>query len=206
VSGGGIDTGNTILTTIVTQDPIYIYFDVSENNALKYSRLTETRGKGSSGMLGAAVGVGLPDEKGFPHTGKLDFLDNRMDQGTGTLRARAVVGNASGLFSPGMFARVRLQGSPEYKGVMLPDEAIGTDQANRFVYVVGDDDIPGRHMVELGPLIDGLRVIRKGVTADDWIVIRGQQRVRPDQKIIPKRIPLKVSDAEGDPTSSVKSP
>jgi RND family efflux transporter MFP subunit len=157
-------------------------------------------------MLGAAVGVGLPDEKGFPHSGKLDFLDNRMDQGTGTLRARAVVPNRSGLFSPGMFARVRLQGSPEYMSVMLPDEAIGTDQANRFVYVVGDNDIPTRRMVELGPLIDGLRVIRKGVTGDDWVVIRGQQRVRPDQKIIPKRIPLKVSDAEGDPTSSVKSP
>jgi RND family efflux transporter MFP subunit len=206
VSGGGNDTGNTILTTIVTQDPIYIYFDVSENNALKYSRLTEARGKGTSGMLGAAVGVGLPDEKGFPHSGKLDFLDNRMDQGTGTLRARAVVPNRSGLFSPGMFARVRLQGSPDYKGVMLPDEAIGTDQANRFVYVVGDNDIPARRMVELGPLIDGLRVIRKGITDADWVVIRGQQRVRPDQKIIPKRIPLKVSDAEGDPTSSVKSP
>jgi RND family efflux transporter MFP subunit len=206
VSGGGNDSGTTVLTTIVTQDPIYIYFDVSENNALKYSRLSEGKGKGTSGMLGAAVGVGLPDEKGFPHAGKLDFLDNRLDQGTGTLRARAVVPNRSGLFSPGMFARVRLQGSPEYKSVMLPDEAIGTDQANRFVYVVGADDVPVRRMVELGPLIDGLRVIRKGVTDADWVVIRGQQRVRPGQKIIPKRMPLKVSDAEGDPTSSVKSP
>ncbi len=205
VSGGGTSGGNTVLTTIVTQDPIYIYFDVSENNALKYTRLSEASGKGAPGMLGAAVGVGLPDEQGFPHSGKLDFLDNRLDQGTGTLRARAVIPNKEALFSPGMFARIRLQGSPEYTAVMLPDEAIGTDQANRFVYVLGPGDIPVRRLVELGPLVNGLRVIRKGVSADDWVVIRGQQRVRPDQKIAPKHIPLKVSDADGN-TSSVKKP
>jgi multidrug efflux pump subunit AcrA (membrane-fusion protein) len=105
-----------------------------------------------------------------------------------------------------MFARVRLQGSPEYQAVMLPDEALGTDQANRFVYVVGDDDIPLRRLVELGPLIDGLRVVRNGITTEDWVVIRGQQRVRPDQKIVPKRMPLKVSDAEQGQTSSLKKP
>jgi RND family efflux transporter MFP subunit len=206
VSGGGNDSGTTVLTTIVTQDPIYIYFDVSENNALKYVRLTQGKGKGAAGMLGAAVGVGLPDETGFPHAGKLDFLENRLDQGTGTLRARAVVPNKDGVFSPGMFARVRLQGSPEYQAVMLPDEAIGTDQANRFVYLVGDDDVPVRRLVELGPLVDGLRVVRNGLTAEDWVVIRGQQRVRPGQKIVPKRMPLKVSDAEQGQTSSLKKP
>ncbi len=205
VSGGRTDSSATVLTTIVTQDPIYIYFDVSENNALKYTRLTEASGKGVPGMLGAAVGVALPDEEGFPHSGKLDFLDNRLDQGTGTLRARAVIPNKEALFSPGMFARLRLQGSPEYAAVMLPDEAIGTDQANRFVYVLGPDDIPHRRVVDLGPLIDGLRVVRKGLSAEDWVVIRGQQRVRPDQKITPERIPLRVSDAE-DNTSSVKKP
>lgn len=193
VSGGGSDSGSTVLTTIVTQDPIYIYFDVSENNALKYLR--QGGGKGATGILGATVGVGLPDETGFAHTGKLDFLENRLDVGTGTLRARAVLPNKHGLFSPGMFARVRLQGSPEYEALLLPDEAVGTDQANRFVYVVGDDDIPVRRTVELGPMDDGLRVIRNGIGADDWIVLRGQQRVKPGQKIIPKRAPLKVSDA-----------
>ncbi len=206
VSGGGTDGGTTILTTIVTQDPIYIYFDVSENNALKYTRLTEAGGNGASGMLGSAVGVGLPDEDGFPHEGRLDFLDNRMDQGTGTLRARAVLPNKGAVFSPGMFARVRLQGSPEYQALLLPDEAIGTDQANRFVYVVGDDDIPVRRSVEMGPIEDGLRIIRNGITPEDWVIIRGQQRVRPDQKIAPKRAPLKVSDAEQERTSSVKKP
>ncbi len=204
VSGGGTDTGNTILTTIVTQSPIYIYFDVSENNALKYQRLAQASGKGATGMVGAVVGVGLPDEQHFPHSGKLDFLENRLDAGTGTLRARAIVENEEALFSPGMFARVRLQGSPEFQALLLPDEAVGTDQANRFVYVVGSDDVPERRTVELGPLIDGLRVVRKGIKPEDWVVIRGQQRILPDQKIIPKRTPITVSDAHDDGVSANK--
>jgi RND family efflux transporter MFP subunit len=195
VSGGGSDSGSTVLTTIVKQDPIYIYFDVSENNALKYLRMSQSSGKGSAGLLGAKVGVGLPDEKGFPNAGKLDFMENRLDEGTGTLRARAVLANQTGLFSPGMFARVRLQGSPEYEALLLPDEAIGTDQATRFVYVLGDDDIPVRRTVELGPIDDGLRVIRHGLKPDDWVILRGQQRVKPGQPIIPKRTPITVSDA-----------
>lgn len=195
VSGGGSDTGSTILTTIVMQDPIYIYFDVSENNALKYQRLAKASGKATDGILGAAVGVGLPDENGFPHSAKLDFLENRLDEGTGTLRARAILANKDRFFSPGMFARVRLQGSPEYEALLLPDEAVGTDQANRFLYVVGDDDVPVRRNVELGPLDGGLRVIRKGLKPDDWVILRGQQRVRPGQKIVPRRAPLTVSNA-----------
>jgi multidrug efflux system membrane fusion protein len=202
VSGGGSETGSTVLTSIVRQDPIYIYFDVSENNALKYQRMQQASGNRPNGILGAPVGVGLPDEQGFPHNAKLDFLENRLDQGTGTLRARAILSNGDRFFSPGMFARVRLQGSPEYKALLLPDEAVGTDQANRFVYVVGDDNIPERRIVELGPLDGGLRVIRKGLGPDDWVILRGQQRVRPGQKILPRRMSLTVSDAATD--TSVK--
>lgn len=204
VSGGGSNNASTVLTTIVSQDPIYIYFDVSENNALKYQRMSQAAGKGANGMIGAQVGVGLPDEEGFPHEAKLDFLENRLDQGTGTLRARAVLANADFLFSPGMFARVRLQGSPQYSALLLPDEAIGTDQATRFVYVVGDDDIPVRRPVELGPLDGGMRIIRDGLKPDDWVVLRGQQRVRPGQKIVPRRTPLAVSDATGDIDKATK--
>src|SRR5688572_11761017 len=204
VSGGGSDTGSTILTTIVMQDPIYIYFDVSENNALKYQRLSQASGKGATGILGASVGIGLPDETGFPHDAKLDFLENRLDQSTGTLRARAKLANRDRLFSPGMFARVRLQGSPEYNALLLPDEAIGTDQANRFVYVVGHDNLPQRRVVELGPLDGGMRIVRKGLEPDDWVILRGQQRVRPGQKIAPRRAPLTVSDAAGDGSNATK--
>jgi multidrug efflux system membrane fusion protein len=204
VSGGGSDAGSTILTTIVMQDPIYIYFDVSENDALKYQRLSQASGKGSVGILGASVGIGLPDETGFPHDAKLDFLENRLDRDTGTLRARAKLANRDRLFSPGMFARVRLQGSPEYAALLLPDEAISTDQANRFVYVVGEDNIPQRRVVELGPLDGGMRIVRNGLEADDWVILRGQQRVRPGQKIIPRRTPINVSDATGTGTAPVK--
>lgn len=204
VSGGGSQTTSTVLTSIVMQDPIYIYFDVSENNALKYQRLAQSAGRGSAGILGAKVGIGLPDETGFPHDAKLDFLENRLDQDTGTLRARAILANHDRFFSPGMFARVRLQGSPEYNALLLPDETIGTDQANRFVYVVGDDNIPVRRVVELGPLDGGMRVVRKGLQPDDWVVLRGQQRVRPGQKIAPRRAPLTVSDAAADGGNAAK--
>jgi multidrug efflux system membrane fusion protein len=204
VSGGGSDSGSTMLTTIVRQDPIYIYFDVSENDALKYQRMSKAAGKGAHGMVGALVGVGLPDETGFPHNAKLDFLENRLDEGTGTLRARAILANGDRMFSPGMFARVRLQGSPKYEALLLPDEAIGTDQATRFVYVVGDDNIPARRSVELGPLDNGLRVVRKGLAPDDWVIVRGQQRVRPGQKIVPRRTPINVSDAASTGAVPVK--
>lgn len=116
----------------------------------------------------------------------------------------AIVPNTEGLFSSGMFARVRLQGSPEYQALLLPDEAIDTDQATRFVYVVGSDNVPERRTVELGPLVDGFRVVRKGIAPNDWIVIRGQQRILPDQKIVPKRTPLTVSDANDGNVSAAK--
>jgi RND family efflux transporter MFP subunit len=186
ISAGSV-SGATLLTTIVSQDPIYIYFDVSENNYIKYKRLSE-RGEGSGAAdLGAPIEIALPDEKGFPHKARLDFLDNRLDQATGTLRARGVMANTSELFSPGMFARVRVTGTAPYQAVLLPDEAIGTDQTNKFVYVVGDDGSVTRRNVKLGPLEGGLRVVREGVTAQEWVIVRGLQRARPGGKVTPKR-------------------
>jgi RND family efflux transporter MFP subunit len=187
VSAGG--TANaTLLTTIVSKDPIYIYFDVSENNHIKYKRLAE-RGVGSGAAdLGALVEIGLPDERGFPHKARLDFLDNRLDQGTGTLRARAVIANPVEFFSPGLFARVRVTGTAPYAAVLLPDEAIGTDQTNKFVYVVGDDGMVGRRNVQLGPTMDGLRVVREGVAAGEWLITKGMQRARPGQSVTANRV------------------
>jgi RND family efflux transporter MFP subunit len=186
VSAGG--TANaTLLTTIVSKDPIYIYFDVSENNHIKYKRLAE-RGVGSGAAdLGAVVEIGLPDERGFPHKARLDFLDNRLDQGTATLRARAVIANPVEFFSPGLFARVRVTGTAPYAAVLLPDEAIGTDQTNKYVYVVGEDGTVVRRNVKLGPLYEGMRVVREGVAAEEWVIIRGLQRARPGGKVTPKR-------------------
>lgn len=192
VSAGGANS-STLLTTLVSQDPIYVYFDVSENNHIKYKRLAARGAGAGAAQIGAVVQVALPDEKGFPHEGRLDFLDNRMDQGTGTLRTRAVVANRAQLFSSGMFARVRVGGSARYSAVLLPDEAIGTDQSSKFVFVVGEEGLASRRPVTLGPVIDNLRVVREGVTKDDWVIVRGQQRARPNQKVAPKREPLQVS-------------
>jgi RND family efflux transporter MFP subunit len=189
VSAGGTAI-NTLLTTIVSQDPIHIYFDVSENNYIKYKRLAE-RGEGAGAAdMGAAVEIALPDERGFPHRGKLDFLDNRLDQATGTLRARAIVDNKSGLFSPGLFARVRVTGSAEYNALLVPDEAIGTDQTNKYVYVVADDGMVARRNIQLGPLVEGLRVVREGVAGGDWLITKGIQRARPGQSVAPNRVAL----------------
>ncbi len=139
--------------------------------------------------------MALADERGFPHKGQLDFLDNRIDQGTGTLRARAVLPNKAGLFSPGLFGRVRVTGSPSYAALLVPDEAIGTDQTNKYVFVVGDDGIVARRNVTLGPLVEGLRVVREGVGADDWVITKGLQRARPGLKVDPKRAALAASTA-----------
>jgi multidrug efflux system membrane fusion protein len=191
----GSASGATLLTTIVSQDPIYIYFDVSENNYIKYKRLAQRGVRAGAADVGAPVEVALPDERGFPHKGKLDFLDNRLDQGTATLRARAVLSNKDGLFSPGLFGRVRVTGTPSYAALLIPDEAIGTDQTNKYVLVVPDDGVVERRNIELGPLVDGLRVVRQGLAADDWIVTKGLQRARPGSKVEPRRMGIAGPDA-----------
>ncbi len=197
----GSASGATLLTTIVSQDPIYVYFDVNESNYIKYRRLAERGIKAGAANIGAPVEVALPDERGFPHRGRLDFLDNRLDQGTGTLRARAVLPNKEGLFSAGLFARVRVVGTPSYAALMLPDEAIGTDQTNKYVLVVDGAGAVERRNVKLGPLIEGLRVVREGIKAEDWVVTRGLQRAQPGGKVAPKRVAIAVSEA-----TSAKAP
>lgn len=193
ISAGG--TANaTVLTQIVTQDPIQIYFDISENNYIKYKRLAERGALAGTDGTGADVEVALPDEaKRFEHRGRLDFIDNRLDPGTATMRARAVVPNPKQLFSPGMFARVRLAGTPKQPTVLLPDAAIGTDQASKFVLVVAEDGTVSRRTVELGPLYQGLRVVREGVASEDWVVTSGLQRARPGQKVAPNREMIRLS-------------
>jgi RND family efflux transporter MFP subunit len=190
----GSASGATLLATIVSQDPIYIYFDVNENNYIKYKRLAERGVTAGAANVGAPVEVGLPDENGFPHKGTLDFLDNRLDQGTGTLRARAVLPNKDGLFSPGLFARVRVTGTPRYAALLLPDEAIATDQTNKYVLVVRADGTVERRNVKLGPLVEGLRVVREGLSPEAWVVTRGLQRASPGLKVVPKRVAI----AEGE--------
>jgi multidrug efflux system membrane fusion protein len=192
----GAASNASLMTTIVSEDPIHIYFDISENNWIKYRRMIEKGTRQGAAQLGSMVQLTLPDETGFQHRGKVDFIDNRLDQATGTMRARALVENDKGLFASGMFARVRVQGSDEYEAILLPDDAIGTDQTNRFVFTVADDGTVGRKPVTLGPLIDTMRVVRTGLAATDTVITKGLQRARPGGKVTPRREELKMSAAE----------
>lgn len=183
----GASESASLLTTIVSQDPIQFYFDISEADYLKYLRLGKAGTGASYRENPTPVVLGLMDEKGFPHPGALDFVENRIDEATGSLRGRALFNNPNNLFTPGLFARIRLAGSGEYQAVMLPDDAIATDQTNRFVYTVAEDGAVAYKPVTLGPVIDGLRVIRSGVTVSDWVVVNGIQRARPGGKVTPQR-------------------
>ena len=198
ISAGSLGNAS-LLTSIVSETPIHIYIDISENNWIKYRRLIETGQKTGGAQLGSQVEIALPDEKGFPHKGVVDFVDNRLDQATGTLRGRALVDNKSGVFSPGMFARVRVAATAAYQAMLLPDEAIGTDQTNKFVLTVNDEGTVGRKIVTLGPMIDGLRVIRSGLASADTVIIKGLQRARPGGKVTAKLEQIKVSEAAMTP-------
>jgi RND family efflux transporter MFP subunit len=183
VTGG--NQGGTLLTTIVSVDPIYVYFEGDENAYLRYQQMARDGERTSSREANNPVRVGLADETGFPHEGRMDFVDNQLDVRTGTIRARAVLSNKDGRFTPGLFARVQLLGSAEYDAVLVDDRAIGTDQSQRFVLVLGPEDKLQYRPVELGRNIEGLRVIRKGLNPGEQIVVSGLQRVRPGMQIKP---------------------
>ncbi len=182
VSGG---TGGeaTLLTTIVSLDPIYCYFEADERAYLKYARLDREGKRPSSRNAANPVEVQLANETDFPHKGKMDFVENEIDTETATIQGRAVLPNPDGLLTPGLFARLRLPGSGEYEAVLIPDQAVVADQSQKFVNVVKPDGTVEYRKVTLGPLIDGLRVVREGVAAGDRVVTRGLQRLRPGTRV-----------------------
>jgi len=199
INGGSADS--TLLTRIVSLDPIYCYFDVDERSYLKYSRLWQNGTHGASRTAKITVDLGLADETEFPHHGQLDFIDNRLDPNTGTMTGRAIFPNADQRLIPGLFARLRLPGSQQYEAILLPDEAIGTDQTQRFAFVVNEQNTVEYRKVELGPMIEGLRVIRNGIKPEEWVIVNGVQRVRtgspvdPQQQAIPADRSLPRSEA-----------
>lgn len=182
---GSDNGGGTLLTSIVSLDPIYIYFDMDEATYLKYNRLYFEGKRPSSRENPNPVQVTLTGETKPSHDGKMDFLDNRMDVSTGTLRGRAVVPNKDFSILPGQFGRVRLVGSAPYEALLLPDTAIATDQSRKIVFVVRDDDTVEARPVTLGPIDDGLRVIRDGLKPEDRVIIEGLQRARVGAKVSP---------------------
>jgi multidrug efflux system membrane fusion protein len=177
----------TLLTTVVSLDSMYLYFDSDEQTYLRYSARAASEGARSRGWHGAhfPVYLGLANESGFPHEGRLDFVDNRIDPASGTIRTRAIFGNRDRRFTPGLFARVKLVGNKSSPTLLVRDAAIGTDQDRKFVLVLGKGDSLLYRPVEIGPLTDGLRIVRSGVEAGDQIVVNGLMRVRPGVKVTP---------------------
>ena len=186
--GNLIRPDETLLTTITALDPIYFYFDIDERSYLAYARRNGSNDSGQA--TGYEVMVALADEREPRHKGIVDFIDNRMDQATGTMRGRAVLENKDLLLTPGMFGRISIPGSGRYRGILVPDEAIGTDLERRFVYVVAADGSVTTQVVRPGPRIDGYRVVRSGLTGDEMIIVNGMQRARfgrvsPQQTTLP---------------------
>ena len=183
ITGGQTDA--TLLTTIVSIDPIHFIFDGAEADFLRYLRLAASGERPSSRDVQNPVSVRLADETEYKHDGRMDFVDNAINPRTGTIRGRAIFDNKDGFLTPGFFGRLRLFGGKR-DALLVPDSAISSDQSRRIVFTVADDGTIAMKLVELGPIVDGLRVIRSGLTAGDRVVIDGVQRARPGQKVKPE--------------------
>ena len=179
----GGEQGGTLLTTIVSVDPIYFEFDVSEADFLRYNRLNLEGTRVTSRDTPNPVQLRLQDETDFVHHGRMNFVANELAQMTATLQGRAVFDNPEGFFQPGQFATARLIGRSRYEAMLVPDEVVLSDQSRRFVYVVNGESKVERRWVELGPIIDNLRVVRDGLGADESLVVGGLQRVRPGAEV-----------------------
>lgn len=189
--GNLVQIDQTILTTIVSLDPINFYFDVNERAFLAYSRdARQRRAALQEGAGGLEVVVRLVDDSEAPFTGTLDYAENRLDAETGTMRVRAKFANPNYVLQPGLFGRVNVPGSLPHPGVLVPDEAVSADQDRRIVYVVDETNTVTARPVRLGPRISGYRVIRRGLDGTEMIVVNGLMRVRPGAKVTPKVVTL----------------
>jgi multidrug efflux system membrane fusion protein len=182
----GSEGSSTLLTSIVSLDPIYIYFDVDEATYQRNSKLWFEGKRPSSRDTANPVQIALTGETKPSHEGKMNFIDNRLDSSTASLRSRAVVANTDLSILPGQFGRVRLIGSSPYEALLLPDTAIATDQSRKIVFVVKDDNTVEAKAVVLGPLDEGLRVIKDGIKAEDKVIVDGLQRARVGAKVTPQ--------------------
>lgn len=179
ISSGVGGSGATLLTTIVSLDPLYLYGDADERSILKYLDLRREGKRVSARDAEIPAEMALANETGFPHKGYMDFVDNRVDPNTGTLRARGVFSNADHSLSPGFFGRIRIPGSGKYPALLIPDRALGSDQALKFVYVVNAEKKVEFRPVKIGPMIDGLRVVKEGLKPGELVIVEGLLRVRP---------------------------
>lgn len=196
--GNLVTAASTLLTTVVSLDPVYVYFDGDEQTYLRYGELARRGERPSSRDARNPVFVGLANESGFPHEGYVDFVDNQLDPATGTIRARAVLANPERVFSPGLFARVKLIGSGKHAALLIDDKAVLTDQDRKYVYVVDAQNKAQRRDIKVGRLSDGLRVVTEGLAASDRVVVHGVQKIFfPGMPVDPQLIAM--GDPPADP-------
>jgi RND family efflux transporter MFP subunit len=189
VTGGA--SGATLLTTVVSLNPIHFYFDAGERDLLKYIRLSQSDKRESSRTKSNPVQIRLQDEQEFSHFGVMDFVDNQLDQGTGTIQGRAILDNPGGFILPGIFGRMRLLSQENIAVLLVPDTIVGTDQSRKFVYVVTSENKIQRKFVTLGKLhTQDLRIITAGLHPDDNLIVNGLMRARPEATVSPKQVDI----------------
>jgi multidrug efflux system membrane fusion protein len=192
ITEGNLVNGNqgqaTLLATLVSLDPIYCYFDPDERAVLKYQKMSREGGENIQGGK-VPCELELANEQGYPHKGRLEFTDNQINPATGTLRMRGIFANPGPkrVLEPGFFSQIRIPGSSPYSALLIPDVAIGTDQERKFVYVLTAQDTVDYRPLQLGPLFEGMRVVRSGLQPDDWVVVNGLTALQPGAKVNPTR-------------------
>ena len=201
--GEYVTAGQTLLTRVVTLDPIWFSFDGSESFYLKYTRQAQRGERPSSRYAANPVDIKLADEAAYRWHGQMSFVDNAIDKTSGTIRAHAVVPNPDGFLAPGMFGRARLLGSGAYRAMLIPDEAIVTDQTRRTVFVVGRDGKAAIRNVETGPLVVGLRVVKSGIRPDELVVLDGLARLQPGAPVKTRLTTIQPRAADDAPTSTL---
>ena len=197
-SGNLVTAGDSasVLTTLVSQKTVYVYFDVDESTYLHYQNLARSGQGASSNHTALPVEIGLAGEEGYPHQGKVDFLDNQLAPSTGTIRMRALLDNAQRQFTPGLFARVRLPGSAEFQATLIDDKAVLTDQDRKYVYIVDKEGKAQRRDITPGRLADGLRIVQQGLKPGDKVIVDGLQKVfMPGMPVNAKTVALTASTA-----------
>lgn len=192
----------SVLTTVVSQSKVFVYFEADENAFLRYSRMAREGQRPSERDGELPVQIGLADETGFPHAGTVDFLSNQVDRGSGTIRVRAVLDNKDRVFTPGLFARVRLLGSGQFNALLVDDKAILTDQTRKYVYIVDDKGTAQRREVRLGGTSGGLRIIEDGLKEGDQVVVSGVQKIfMPGMPVQAKPVAATTPPASGSATN-----
>ncbi len=205
--GNVVSPNETILTTVVSVDPVYVTFTGDERAYLRYQELARAGTRESSRDAQNPVLVGLADEEGFPHQGEVDFVDNALDPATGTIRARAVLPNPDGVFTPGLFARVRLLGASQKDALLIHEQAVLTDQDRRFVYIVGKGNSAERRDVKIGPRVEGLVVVESGLAPGDKVIVNGMRKIFfPGQPVNPRDVPMDQPDLPAPPPPAAAAP